>query len=208
MRNVKRPATTTLTGVAPRRTHAARRLPGAMAVAANDNVPAQIVGQVPGYSPAVANEEGYWYSRYSMMTPTMQSGMGVTIPMDQRFMGMVQQMIASVGAAPADPVMPPLNPALLQVIYAGGDPHYVTAPNQMDFGTLRWVGGSLREINDRSHRDHDYQGAGMGEAVSPRCAFWPSGGRLVWFDPAFRRRDARDNGQDSVTGLHRRSRKL
>ena len=108
MRNVKRPATTTLTGVAPRRTHAARRLPGAMAaavatilaplalssvaVAANDNVPAQIVGQVPGYSPAVANEEGYWYSRYSMMTPTMQSGMGVTIPMDQRFMGMVQHI--------------------------------------------------------------------------------------------------------------------
>ncbi|MDE2275496.1 MAG: hypothetical protein KGK09_04305 [Burkholderiales bacterium] len=27
-----------------------------------------VVGQVPGYSPDVANEEGYWYSRYSMMT--------------------------------------------------------------------------------------------------------------------------------------------
>jgi len=105
---------------------------------------ARIVGQVPNYSSAVANEEGYWYSRYSMMTLTMQSGLGVAIPMDQQFMSMIPQMIAAVGPAPSDPVFPPMNPALLKVVYAGGDPHYVTAPNQMDFGTLRWVGGPAK----------------------------------------------------------------
>jgi len=104
----------------------------------------RIVGQVPSYSPVVANEEGYWYSRYSMMTLTMQSGLGVAIPMDQQFMAMIPPMIAAVGATPADPVMLPVNPALLQVIYAGGNPHYVSAPNQMDFGTLRWIGGPAK----------------------------------------------------------------
>ena len=103
--------------------------------------PALLVGQVPGYSSSVANEEGYWYSRYSMMTLTMQSGLGVVIPMDQHFMSMVPQMIAAVGPTPNDPVMVPMNPALLQVVYAGGSPHYATAPTQTDFGTLRWVGG-------------------------------------------------------------------
>ena len=104
----------------------------------------RIVGQVPGFSPDVANEEGYWYSRYSMMTLTMQSGLGVAIPMDQQFMSMIPPMISAVGAAASDPVTPPMNPALLQEVYAGGDPHYVTAPNQMDFGTLRWVGGPAK----------------------------------------------------------------
>jgi len=101
----------------------------------------RFTGQVPGYSPDVANEEAYWYSRYSMMTLTMQSGLGMAIPMDQNFMLMMQQMMSAVGAAATDPVMPPMNPSLLAVIYAGGDPHYVTAPNQNDFATLKWLGG-------------------------------------------------------------------
>jgi hypothetical protein len=102
---------------------------------------AGVVGRVPGYGPDVANEEAYWYSRYAMMTLTMQSGLGTPIPMDASFMAMMQQMMASVGAAPSDPVMAPVNPTLLSTFYAGGDPHYVTAPNQSDFSTLRWVGG-------------------------------------------------------------------
>ncbi|MDE2372526.1 MAG: hypothetical protein KGN16_26405, partial [Burkholderiales bacterium] len=102
---------------------------------------APIVGQVPGFSPVVANEEGYWYSRYSMMTLTMQSGLGVALPMDPSFMNMMPQMIAAVGPAASDPVTPPMNPALLMEVYAAGDPHYVMPPKQMDFGTHRWVGG-------------------------------------------------------------------
>ncbi|MBS0396587.1 MAG: hypothetical protein JSR54_18350 [Proteobacteria bacterium] len=79
-----------------------------------------------------------------MMTLTMQSGLGVSIPMDQKFMSMMQSMMTAVGAAPSDPVMPPVNPSLLAVIYAGGDPHYVTMPNQQDFATLHWKGGPAR----------------------------------------------------------------
>ena len=100
-----------------------------------------LVGQVAGYSADDANEEGYWYSRYSMMTLTMQSGLGTTIPMDASFMTMMQQMMMAVGATPSDPVMPPSNPRLLRTIYASGNPHYATAPNQGDFATLAWVGG-------------------------------------------------------------------
>lgn len=89
----------------------------------------------------MANEEGYWYSRYSMMTLTMQSGLGTTIPMDAALMSMMQQMMTAVGATPDDPVMPPVNPRLLLTIHAGGDPHYVSEPNQADFATLAWAGG-------------------------------------------------------------------
>lgn len=102
---------------------------------------ADLVGQVAGYSADVANEEGYWYSRYSMMTLTMQSGLGTTIPMDAALMSMMQQMMTAVGATPDDPVMPPVNPRLLLTIRAGGDPHYVSEPNQADFATLAWAGG-------------------------------------------------------------------
>lgn len=100
-----------------------------------------IVGQVPGYSAANANEEGYWYSRYSMMTLTMQSGLGTAVPMDANFQSQMMTMMNAVGAAPSDPVVPPLNPFLLNTAYAGGNPHYVAAPNQNDFSTLKWVGG-------------------------------------------------------------------
>ena len=95
------------------------------------------VGQVAAYTPTNANEEGYWYSRYNMMSLTMQSGLG------ESFMPTMDDMTMAMQAAaqnPADPAMAPVNPALLNVVYAGGDPHYVTATNPMDFGTLRWKG--------------------------------------------------------------------
>ena len=100
-----------------------------------------LVGQVPGYTPTTANEEGYWYSRYNMMSLTMQSGLGESFMPTMAQMQMAMQVVAQ---NPADPVMPPVNPALLQVVYAGGDPRYVTTPNPMDFGTLRWKGGPAR----------------------------------------------------------------
>ena len=101
---------------------------------------ADLVGQVAGYSADVANEEGYWYSRYSMMTLTMQSGLGTTIPMDAALMSMMQQMMTAVGATPDDPVMPPVNPRLLLTIHAGGDPHGPRRAQQR----LRGVGADPR----------------------------------------------------------------
>lgn len=103
--------------------------------------PAAAVGQVPGYSPTNANEEGYWYSRYNMMALTMQSGLGESFVPSAAQMQMAMQAVAQ---NPADPVVPPVNPALLRLVYAGGDPHFVTPPNPMDFGTLRWKGGPAR----------------------------------------------------------------
>ena len=106
-----------------------------------DPAPAARVGQLAGYTPTTANEEGYWYSRYNMMSLTMQSGLGESFmpSMDQ-----MQMAMAAVAQNPADPAMPPVNPALLQTVYAGGDPSYVVAPDPMDFGTLRWRGGPAR----------------------------------------------------------------
>ncbi len=103
--------------------------------------PATAVGQVAGYTPTNANEEGYWYSRYNMMSLTMQSGLGETFMPSMAQMQMTMQAVAQ---NPADPVMPPVNPALLQIVYAGGDPHFVTTPDPMDFATLRWRGGPAR----------------------------------------------------------------
>ncbi len=164
-----------------RRTGLAVAVTGALALfgltshADDDGRAAQLTGQVPGYSASVANEEGYWYSRYSMMTLTMQSGLGVPIAMDQRFMMMMQQMMVAVGPAATDPVMPPVRPALLAVIYASGDPHYAATPNQQDFGTLRWQAGSPRLTTEATattmtkelewaklfHRDRHFGQAGV-----------------------------------------------
>lgn len=99
------------------------------------------VGQVPGYTPVTANEEAYWYSRYSMMSLTMQSGLGEPFMPDPQQIAMAVQM---VGQNPSDPVMVPTNPSLLSVVYAEGDPHFVAPPNPMDWETLRWKGGSTR----------------------------------------------------------------
>lgn len=95
------------------------------------------VGQLAAYTATNANEEGYWYSRYNMMALTMQSGLGESFMPSMADMQMAMQAAAQ---NPADPAMAPVNPALLNVVYAGGDPHYVTATNPMDFATLRWKG--------------------------------------------------------------------
>jgi hypothetical protein len=103
--------------------------------------PVAATGQVPGYGPDNANEEGYWYSRYNMMSLTMQSGLGESFMPSMAQMQMAMQLVAQ---NPADPVMPPVNPALLRIVYAGGDPRFATPPNPMDFGTLRWKGARAR----------------------------------------------------------------
>lgn len=105
------------------------------------------IGQVPGYTADTANEEGYWYSRYNMMSLTMQSGLGETYMPDPQQIAMAVQM---AGQNPSDPVMVPNNPALLSVVYAGGDPHYVTVGTPMDWQTLRWKGGGSRVTEEAS----------------------------------------------------------
>ncbi len=108
---------------------------------------APVTGQVPGYTADNANEEGYWYSRYNMMSLTMQSGLGQTFMPDPQQMAMAIQMVAQ---NPSDPVMVPVNPALLSVVYAGGDAHYLATPSPMDWQTLRWKGGDTTVTEEAS----------------------------------------------------------
>ncbi|MBZ0278219.1 MAG: hypothetical protein K8I60_18880 [Anaerolineae bacterium] len=98
-------------------------------------------GHNPDFDATAAEEESYWYSRYSLMSLVMQSGNGVMadVPMD-----MVMGAVGMVDANPddGDSVTVPQNVALLGMVYAGGDPHFTTAMNPDDFGTMRWVGGN------------------------------------------------------------------
>jgi len=90
-----------------------------------------------GFDATAAEEEGYWYSRYNLGNLVMRSGMGETFMPE---MEMMNAMIQMVDANPddGDTVMPPENVALLQSVYANGDPHYITQVVPSDFGTQRW----------------------------------------------------------------------
>lgn len=98
-----------------------------------------LAGGNPDFDATAAEEEGYWYSRYSMSNLTMISGMGDVFMPD---MAMIQQMIQMADANPndGDTATPPLNAALLSTIYASGDPHFVQPIDMTmtDFGTMRW----------------------------------------------------------------------
>ncbi len=106
-----------------------------------------VIGLVPGYSAATANEEGYWYSRYSLGTLSRQSGLGLAFTPAQMKMA-IPPLMQAVGATPDDPIVVPTNVALLYEVYAGGDPHFRTTLVDTTFlkdaGDARWVGGSAR----------------------------------------------------------------
>ncbi len=89
------------------------------------------------FDSTAAEEEGYWYSRYNLGNLVMRSGMGEPFVPE---MEMVQAMMQMVDADPGDgdTVMAPVNPALLQAVYASGDPHYTQAIDPVDLGTQRW----------------------------------------------------------------------
>lgn len=123
--------------VAVSATAIAMAIPPAVAAPAKDPV----TGQVAGYTPTTAEEEAYWYSRYSLMSLTMQSGLGQTfMPPEDMVMAAVQAVDTNM--ADGDVVMMPAGLALLSRVGAEGDPALATGPmNPADFSTLRWVGG-------------------------------------------------------------------
>ena len=94
-------------------------------------------GGNPDFTKTVAEEEGYWYSRYNLGNLVMRSGLGVT------FMPQKEQIMKMIQAVDADPndgdiAVPARNVTLLQAIYASGDPHYTTMLDVNDFATQRW----------------------------------------------------------------------
>lgn len=96
-----------------------------------------VQGGLPEFNVTAAEEEGYWYSRYNLGNLVFRSGMGDTFAPE---MSVMKKMIGAVDADPndGDAVIPPKNPALLQSVYASGDPHYVQKVDVKDFGTQRW----------------------------------------------------------------------
>ncbi len=96
-----------------------------------------LAGGNPDFNGTAAEEEGYWYSRYNMGNLMTRSGLGDSFMPD---MAMMQQMIQMADADPndGDTAMPPMNPTLLQSVYASGDPHYTQMMNVDDFATQSW----------------------------------------------------------------------
>jgi hypothetical protein len=106
--------------------------------AAPTEVPTEVPTEAPiEFTKTIAEEEGYWYSRYNMGNLAMMSGLGETFMPE---MSMMEAMIAMADTNPddGDVPMPPVNASLLKSVYASGDPHYVQAIDMMDFGTQRW----------------------------------------------------------------------
>jgi hypothetical protein len=100
-------------------------------------------GGDPNFDATAAEEEGYWYSRYNLLSLTMQSGNGEAFMPPQDMMMAVMQMV-DADPNDGDTVVPPVNPAPLRIVYAGGDPHFTQMMDPTDFATMRWVGGDSR----------------------------------------------------------------
>ncbi|MEE9278477.1 MAG: hypothetical protein V3V06_08705, partial [Dehalococcoidia bacterium] len=94
---------------------------------------------LPEYNFAAAVFNAYWYSRYTLGSLVMMSGLGVTFaPPPEAVQGMVQAV--DQGPAEGEHVMVPSNPALLRAVFAGGDPQFVNAFNgdPGDLSNFRW----------------------------------------------------------------------
>ena len=95
---------------------------------------------LPEYNFGVALSNAYWYSRYTLGSLSMMSGLGVQFspPMEK-----VQAMVAMVDQGPAEGehVMMPANAALLRAVYASGDPQFQNPFNgePMDLSNYRWL---------------------------------------------------------------------
>lgn len=98
-----------------------------------------LIGGLPQYGFGAAVSNSYWYSRYNLGNLTAMSGLGVTFAPS---MDAIQAMVQMVDQGPEDGehVTVPENPALLQAVFAGGDPRFVNAfnGNPGDFTNWRW----------------------------------------------------------------------
>ncbi len=108
-----------------------------------------LIGGDPDFDATAAEEEGYWYSRYNLLSLTVQSGNGEVFMPDEEMMMAAMQMV-DANMDDGDVVTPPVNPAMLSIVYAGGDPHFTQMMDPNDFGTMRWVGGDTRVTTEAS----------------------------------------------------------
>ena len=134
--------TQTATPTAPA-TVSAQVLPTARPTTAPTQAPTEAPTVAPQptavpFDGTAAEEEGYWYSRYNLGNLVFRSGLGVTF---QPTPEMIQAMVKMVDANPddGDTAAPAKGIALLQAVYASGDPHYTQPLDVKDFATQRWA---------------------------------------------------------------------
>jgi len=138
-----------------------------VAAACTSDEPAETVGEAPAAEERAAAEteivalgpltnglegydieevawNGYWYSRYNLGNLAMMSGLGVI------FMPPMEGVMAMAGSVDQGPeggehVVMPSNAALLEAVYAGGDPAFANVFNgdPMDFTNWRWDEGQM-----------------------------------------------------------------
>ncbi len=109
-----------------------------------------LAGGRPDFTPTVAEEEGYWYSRYNLGNLVLRSGLGIPFVPPK---AAVAKMMRAVDENPADGDAPSVRPgiALLQAVFKSGDPHYTAKLVPTDFATQRWDPASFdRTITARA----------------------------------------------------------
>lgn len=113
---------------------------GVDAAVNTDAGPAEIcspVGGEAGFGPAQTLAQGYWYSRYNMLSLNLQSGNGVPFAPPA---GAPAMMIAMASDGLSTAVMPD-NPGLIQRVYDYGIPAFVNVNdgNPLNFANGRWA---------------------------------------------------------------------
>lgn len=98
-------------------------------------------GGLAGFDAAAVSWNSYWYSRYNLGNLVMMSGLGVPFMPDMKDVAAMVRMVDR-GPASGEHVTLPKNPALLQAVFAGGDPTLANAFNgdPGDFANWRWKG--------------------------------------------------------------------
>lgn len=77
-------------------------------------------------------QQAYWYSRYNYNAMLLMTGLGERLtPSDQ-----ARQALAQIADFNLSKM--PMNPYLLETVYASGDPHFQQEGNFSDLSTLNW----------------------------------------------------------------------
>jgi len=98
-----------------------------------------LINGLADHSFAAAVSNSYWYSRYTLGSLVMMSGLGIGFaPPMESVLGMVQAV--DQGPAEGEHVVVPGNPALLRAVFASGDPQFASPFNDdpMDLSNFRW----------------------------------------------------------------------
>jgi len=97
------------------------------------------------YTPAVADRQLYWFSRYTVSHLAMMSGMGPTLAGVERVgPGRATGLATALGPLVGfDPEQAPVSPGCVREVYAAGDPRFTRSMDPADWSTMRWDPGAM-----------------------------------------------------------------